>query len=327
MDILNPRTLRERADYTLARGRDPKKLVYTFAGISLAISLFVNLATLWLEHQISGTGGLGNMGMRAIFSTGQQGIPLISVLLSMCLELGYLGGMMRISRGQYADHTDLKIGFRKFWALIRLNALEVLLYLAVGILSVQLASLIFSMSPWAEPAAQLLAQLNIESIADLDEATYIALLETMIPMYIISGILFLIGLIPVSFRLRMAKFCLLDDPNGRALAAIRASSKMMRRRFIPMLKIDLSLWMYYGATLLMMLLMYTDLFLAMLGIQIPLDATVFSLLILAVTLAVQFAIQVTLRNRAETMYLLVYDELREKPENSGPVVLGNIFDM
>lgn len=327
MDIFDPRSLRERANHALARGRDPKKLVITYAGITIGISLFVTLITYWLENQISGTGGLGNMGMRAIFSTGQQGIPMISTLIAMGLELGYLGGMLRISRGQYADHTDLKISFRKFCALLRLMFIECLLYLAVGILAIQIASIIFSMSPMAEPAAALIQTLDLESIASMDEATYLALIQALIPMYIISGILFFIGLIPVLFRLRMTKFCLLDDPQNRALAAVRASSRMMRRRFIPMLKIDLSLWMYYGATFLMMLLMYADLILALLGVQVPLDPTLFSFLVYGAALAVQFVTLVLLRNRAETMYLLIYDQLREKPENSGPVVLGNIFDM
>ncbi len=327
MDILNPRSLREDAHRALARGREPKKLVFVYAAIGFGISLLVTLLNLWLENEIAGTGGLSNLGTRAIFSTAQQVIPLVSSIAAMCLEFGYFSGMMRITRGQYADHTDLKVGFQKFWPLLRLTLLQYLLYLAVGILAVQIASLIFFMTPWALPAAEALQALSATDMASLTQEMIADTMEAMLPMYAISGVVFLIALIPVLHKLRMAHFCLLDDPKGQALAAIRASSKMMRRRFLPMLKIDLSLWLYYAATVLMMLLMYTDYIFSFLGIPMPMDPLVFSFAVYGAALVVQFVIQIKLRNRVEAVYLTAYDRLREKPKESGPVVLGNIFDM
>ena len=313
MDILNPHSLREDAHRALARGREPKKLVFVYAAIGFGISLLVTLLNLWLDNEIAGTGGLGNLGTRAIFSTAQQVIPLVSSVAAMCLEFGYFSGMMRITRGQYADHTDLKVGFQKFWPLFRLTLLQYLLYLAVGFLSVQIASIIFFMTPWALPAAEVIQTLSATDMASLTQEMVASAIEVMLPMYAISGLVFLVALIPVLHRLRMAHFCLLDDPKGKALEAIRASSRMMRRRFLSMLKIDLSLWLYYAATVLMMLLMYTD--------------YIFSFVVYGAALVLQFVIQIKLRNRVEAVYLTAYDRLREKPREGGPVVLGNIFDM
>lgn len=327
MDILNPHTLRERADRALVRGREPKKLVSYYAGIGMILSLLVNLAGLWLDEQISGTGGLSNLGTRAIFATAQQAIPLLSSFVAMCLELGYLGGMMRISRGQYADHTDLKVGFQKFWPLLRLTLLQGLIYLALGILAVQIGALIFTMSPWSEPMMNAIMGLGITDATALDEATMVHLMGFAGPMYIISGLVYLAVLLPFMFKMRMSYFCLLDDPKGRAMVAIRSSNKMMRRRFVPMLKIDLILWPYYLATVLMYVLMYGDLLLAALGISAPVDPSLLSLLFFIASLITQFVIQITLRNRVEATYLMAYDQLREKPKDSGGVVLGNIFDM
>ena len=327
MDILNPRSLREDAQRALTRGRDPKKLVYTYAAIGLAISLLVTLADLWLEQEISGTGGLSNLGTRAIFSTAQQAAPVISAILVMCLELGYLSGMMRISRGQYADHTDLKVGLHKFFPLMRLNILQYLIFLAVGILAVQIAAVIFAMTPWSQPAMDAVLALSAADPAALTEADLLTVMDQMVPMYVISGIVFLIALIPFLFRMRMARFCLLDDPNGRALAAIRSSSKMMRRRFLPMLKVDLSLWIYYAALVVMNVLMYADWILAAFGVQVPLEPKTFSLLVYGGALILQFGIQISMRNRVEAIYVTAYDRLREKPKEGGSVVLGNIFDM
>ncbi len=327
MDILNPRSLRDDAQRALARGRDPKKLIYTYAGISIGLSLLVNLLNLWLEQEISGTGGLSNLGTRAIFSTAQQAAPLLAGILSMCLELGYLSGMMRIARGQYADHTDLKVGLQKFWPLMRLTILQYLIYLALGFFAVQLGTIIFTMTPWAEPAMEMLMAMSTVDPMTLTEADLLRMMSELVPMYIIAGILYILILIPFLYKLRFAHFCLLDDSSGRALAAIRTSSKLMRRKFLPMLKVDLSLWYYYAGIVVSMLVMYADLVLLALGIELPMDAQVFSLLVYGISLLLQFVIQVNLRNRAEAVYLTAYDRLREKPKEGGPVTLGNIFDM
>lgn len=326
MDILNPQSLREAAGRALNRGRDPKKLVYVYAGIGFALSLLVTLGSLFLDDRISGTGGLSQLGTRAVFSTIQQLLPMVCSLVALCLEFGYLSGMMRIARGQYADHTDLKVGFRKFWPLMRLMLLQGIIMLFVGILAFQVGSLIFSMTPWAGPLVEMMMELSAMDPASIDEQTLLSFLQQAAPMYLTVGVVFLIALIPVLFRLRMAMFCLLDDPNGRAMAAIGTSNRMMRRRFGSMLKIDLSLWLYYAATLVMTVLMYSDLLLPALGINVPLDPLVFSLLVYGAALVLQFVIQVTLRNKVEAVYITAYDRLREKPKDTG-VVLGNIFDM
>lgn len=327
MDILNPRSLRDDAKRALARGRDPQKLIYTYAGISLGLSLLVALLNLWLEQEISGTGGLSNLGTRAIFSTAQQAVPLLISLLTMCLELGYLSGMMRIARGQYADHTDLKVGLQKFWPLMRLSILQILIYLGLGILAAQLGGFIFAMTPWAESTVDMMLALTNVDPTTLTEADLMAILSRMVPMYVIVAIVYLIILIPFLYKLRFASYCLLDDPNGRALDAIRTSSRLMRRRFIPMLKVDLSLWLYHVCTALIPLILFSDLILNLLGIPLPVEESLFLALISMLSAIGQFLLYVSLRNKAEAVYVTAYDRLRDKPKEGGPVTLGNIFDM
>ena len=325
MDVLNARDLRKNAEMSLRRGREPKKLIYTFAGIALAVSLVVYLANLWLNHQISGIGGLSNLGTRAIFETVQQLLPISSVVISMCLDLGLLSGLMRISRGQYADHTDLKTGFRKFWPLVRLNLIQAAMYFAIAFLAMQLSSTIFLLTPWAEPLITVLMPIYESGNMYPDSAMVMDALEAMIPLLVFTGAVMLILLVPVMFRLRMASYCLLDDPNGRALAALRESNRMMRRRLVQMLKIDLNLWLYYAATVLITLVLYSDVILALLEIPVPIDATSFALVLYVVSSVLQFAVQVFLRPTAEVTFLKAYDSLREKPQDNG-VVLGNICD-
>ncbi len=326
MDILNSKNLRQKANLALRRGREPKKLIYCYAGISLALSLGIFLANLWLDQQISGTGGLGDMGTRAILGTAQQAIPVLASLVAMCLDLGFQGGLMRISRGQYADHTDLKMGFHKFWALIRLSMIQMLLYCAVGFLAIQVGSVIFTFTPWAGPLLEKLMPLYTSGTMEIPLEMAMELLEVMAPLLAITGIVFVVMLIPFLFRMRMALFFLLDDPRGRAMAAIRESNRIMRRRFGQMLKIDLRLWLYYLAQVLVMLILYADYILVMLGIPFPMEAGLFAGVLFGVSLTLQLVNQVFLRPAAEVTYMTAYDALREKPRDSG-VVLGNIFDM
>ena len=83
---------------------------------------------------------------------------------------------------------------------------------------------------------------------------------------------------------------------------------------------------HHKRILLVMLVLYSDLILSLLGISLPMDIQVFSLIIYVLSAALQCAVHVWLRPNAELTYLAAYDQLREKPEDSG-VVLGNIFDM
>ena len=326
MDILNPKSLRKQANLSLRRGREPKKLIYTYAGISLAISVVLYLANLWLDDQISGTGGLGNIGTRAIFSTAQQVLPILSGMVVMCLDMGFLGGLMRISRGQYADHTDLKVGFRKFWPLVRLSIIQTMLYISITILAFQLGSLLFTFTPWAGPVIEVVIPQFQANGGIMDEAMVMEALGYMVPMLVIVLITFLVILVPFLHRMRMAQFCLLEDPSGRALAAIRESSRMMRRRLGQMIKIDLSLWLYYIATAVVVLVLWLDVIFAILEIPLPMNANLFAMVLYGVSLALQFAVHVFLRPTADMTYLTVYNSLKEKPQDDG-VVLGNIFDM
>lgn len=326
MDILNANDLQQRAHQALRRGREPQKLTLAYAGISLTMGLAVFFLNLWLDAQISGTGGLRNLGTRAIFSTIQQALPILSSFVLMCLELGFLSGMMRISRGQYADHTDLKVGFEKFWPLFRLSLIQMLVYCAVAFIAMQIGSAIFLLTPWAEPLMEVLYPLYESQSLLLTEELMNELLELMLPMFLVVGVVLLALLVPVLFRMRMAYFCLLEDPRGRAMAAIRESSRMMRRRFGQMLKIDLRLWSYYLVTVAVLVVLYLDVILAMLGVSLPVSAKALAAAVYFAAAGLQFVCHMFLRPRAEITYLLAYDRLREKPKDDG-VVLGNIFDM
>lgn len=331
MEFPNIHTLKEDAAFALRRGREPKKVVLHFAGITMLLSAALTVLSYWLGLQIGNTGGLSNLGTRAIFSTAQSTLPLVQTVVLLSLELGYIHAMMRISRGQYADQTDLKVGFRKFFPLLRLVLLQSLLYFAVGFLAYQVATTVYMFTPWAEDMMELVLPLAdasgaMDTTALMSDAFLTQAAPLMVPLLVIFGIVLLLLIIPVSYRMRFAQYALLDDPKGRAFAALRTSYKMTRRNCVRLFRLDLSFWWYYLLTVLVSLLAYLDGLLPMVGIQLPMNETVAFFLFYSMYLVATFAMIYCLRNRVECTYILAYESLREKPANDG-VVLGNIFEM
>lgn len=326
MDIRNRSALKQEAARALARGREPQKLVTAYAGATALIAAALTLINFWLSQQISGTGGLSNLGTRAIFSTAQTVLPIVQMVVLLCLELGYLSGMLRISRGQYADHTDLKVGFQRFAPLLRMTLLQGVLYLGIAIAAFYLSMQIFMLTPWAEPLMELLLPIAASGSTVLDEATLLQATDMMMPMMVIFLLIYVAVIIPFAFWFRMANYALLDDPRAGAMAALRASRKMMRRNCLNLFKLDLSFWWFYLLNALAMVLCYGDMLLPMLGVQLPFNETISYFIFYGLYLAALFAITYFLRNRVEATYIMAYESIHEKPKDNG-VVLGNIFDM
>lgn len=326
MDIRNPKSLKQAASQALARGREPQNVITVYAGATVLISAVLTLANYWLSHQISGTGGLSNLGTRSILSTAQTVLPIVQMVVLMCLELGYLHAMMRIARGQYADHTDLKVGFQRFWPMLRMTLLQSLLYFAVGMAIFYFSIQIYMFTPWAEPLIELLLPYAASGSVVPDDATAMQVMEMTLPAVILFLVVYLAVIIPVSFRFRMADYALLDDPKAGAIAALRTSRRMMRRNCLNLFKLDLHLWWYYLLSILSMAVCYGDMLLPMLGIELPLNATVSYFLFYGAYLVMLFSINYFLRNQVETSYVMAYESLGGKPKESG-AVLGSIFQM
>ena len=330
MVIPSVQAIKAETDRALRRANDPRKVILAYAGITVLLSALLTLANALLSDRIAGTGGLANFGIRSILSTAQSVLPMIQSVALLCLEFGYLHATLRISRGQYADHTDLKVGFHRFGAIIRLTMWQYFLIFSITMMLFYLSMQIFILTPWADPLLDLLTPLVTEAGANaaalMDEAMMDQALQLMVPMLVIYGIVCCVVLIPILYGFRMANYVLLDDPNGRAFAALRTSKQMMRRNKFRLFKLDLSFWWYYGLVALATAISYGDAILPMLGIQLPFNETIGFYLFYFLYLAMLFAIYYFLRNPMAVAYAKAYDSLREKPADNG-VVLGNIFDL
>ena len=331
MVLSNISDLKADADQALERGRKPREVVAWYAGSTVAIAAVLTLLNILLDYRMDHTGGLGDMGLRTILATVQAILPMAQVLALGCLELGYLHAIMRIARKQYADRTDLMVGFRKLFPMLRLGLLQGALYCLLLFLSYQVASAIYMLTPWADSLLELMTPfLNSGNMLDLSslitDAFLAQAMPLVIPMLLLWAVVGCVMIIPVAYRMRMCIFCLLDDPNSRAMAAMRTSVRITRGNCLKLFRLDLSFWWFYLVLLLVGMVAYLDVILSMLGIYSGLDPMVFSLLCYGLYLAATFAATYFLMNRVQCTYVMAYESICDRPKDNG-VVLGNIFQM
>ena len=330
MDICNTSEIKAAALRRLTDAGQAKRIAAIYAGVTLGLSALVTILGLVLEAMMSGTTGLGGMGRRTILSSVQSMLPWVVGLITMCVELGYQAAMLRVARGQYASPQTLRLGFDRFWVLLRCILLEGVILFAIAFGGIYIATMLFMLTPFSGRVMEVLSPVleNVTLLSPemvLDEALYDQLMQAMIPAFVMCAIVVAAAAIPVLYRLRMARFVIIDKPGIGALAALRESRKMMRGNCLRLVKLDMSLWQYYIGCVFASLLCYGDVLLPMMGVRFPWSDTVSYYLFFALYLAVQFAVYYFLKNQAEVAYSIAYDSIRPKEPKTEGVALGSIF--
>lgn len=332
MDIRQNRQLTALAAQRLENAKDAGKIVLIFSALTLGSAALVTFINYLLSMQIARSGGLGNLGTRSTLSSVQTVLPMLQTLLVRCLTVGYLAAMLRLARGQYASPHTLKLGFDRFWPLLRLTLIQGLIYTGIGFVTVYVSVMIFMITPLSRGVTELLLPLMQDaSVLNpgfvLDDALYSQLTVAMAPVFVLCAVVFCAVATPVLYQYRMAEYVLIDRPELGALAVLRESRTMMRRNRLHLFKLDLHLWWYYAAMVLVNLLLYGDLLLNLLGIRLPLSGDAAYYLFYALYLAATFALYYFLRSHVEVTYALAYDSLRPQQAPTSGAVLGSIFQM
>ena len=332
MDIRNTRAMKTFAAERLSGAPQEKKIVLIYSGIVAALAMLATVIQYLLGLQINQLGGLSHMGTRTILSTIQSMLPLVQSLVLICLELGYVAAMLRVARGQYASPNTLRLGFSRFWTLVRVCIIRGIIYAGLIIGAVYLSSMIFTFSPWGDPFVEMMDTLTggtslLNSQIVLNDAMILQLLPTLVPMLIMAAVLVILFVVPVALSMRMVGYVIIDKPALRPMAALRESRKMMRGNCMKLLKLDLSFWWYYVVMFLISALANLDQLLALVGIGLPIPEIVAFFGFYIAYLLLQMVVFTFLRNRLEVTYSLFYDSVKpEEPKDTG-VVLGNIFTM
>lgn len=330
MTIPSFKLLKSNASDHIAAAQQSGRIILVYTGIVTAMALLVTVINYTLGLQINQLGGLANMGMRSILSTVQSVLPMVQTMVLMCLELGYFAAMLRIARRQYASAQTLKLGFDRFWLLLRCLLIQAGIYMAACMLAFWASTQVYLVTPLAAPLQEIMAPITADPNFTMDllleDAIYNQLVQAMIPLFILFGIVYAAICIPISYSFRMVNYIIIDKPAISAVAALKESRQMMRGSKLRLFKLDLSFWWWYLAMVLLSVLCYGDVLLNAAGISLPVSGDVAYFAFYLLFLAGQAALFFFLRNRVEVVYAQVYDKLRPREKDTG-VVLGNIFQM
>ena len=330
MHIPSNRVLKGDAIRRVAASENAGTVSLYYVGIITISAALVTLINYCLGLQIAKTGGLSNMGLRSMLSTIQSVLPMLQSALAMCLQIGYLAAIVRIARRQYTSPQTLRLGFDRFWLLLRTQLLQGFLYMSICMVAFWIAVQIYMLTPLSDTATSLIEPAIASGTVDLEilleETLYQQILQAMIPLFIIFGVLYAAFLIPMIYSLRMVRLLIVDKPGMRARAILKESRKMMKGNKLRLFRLDLGLWWWYLLFALSSVLCYGDSLLPMVGIQLPMSEDYAYFLFYGLFLVTQFFLVWKLRSRVEVSYALFYDIIRPKEEENG-VVLGNIFQM
>lgn len=330
MDIRDRSALKQEAAASLSRAQNEKKIIAVFTGVNISMAAGMWLVDMAISHGISGTGGLGDLGTRSILQTLQSLLPVLQMVFTMCWTMGYFRTMMNIGRNLPADTRTLTGCFRLLSPILRLEILQTLIYSGLMIACVYGGTILFMFTPFAQPLVDIVGSYQTSMLSPevvITNEMLTAMMPSMIPIFVITFALFAIVGGPLVYSYRMASYCLLDDPRAGARASLRWSKAMMRGRRIELLKLDLSLWWYYGLEALVSLVSFGGMILPMLGLQLPFSDTISNILFQILYYGLFFLLHVSVRNYCETIYVKAYDRLRIPDAPPQPVVLGNIFQM
>lgn len=325
MNIRHRRAIHETAAAALNQAEHARQIALIYGLICCGLSLLSTVLSVLLGDRISGAGGLSNIGLRSVLSTGQSVLPLVTLIVTACLSLGYHIAMLSYTRGFDASTHTLMSGFRHFGPVIRAMLTQGFVYLLVGFAAVYISSSIFMATPFADPFIELMEPAmesitTLDTTIQMDEALLMAAAEALIPMLWIFLAVFLVMALPIHYRFRMVNFCLADDPQNGAVFALTKSRFLMRRKCFSLFRLDLTLWWFYAAQLLISMVCYGDILLPMVGITFPWNSDISYYLFLILSLLMQLALYYFGMNRVYAVYAVAYDVLQEESPLPEPPV-------
>ncbi len=262
-----------------------QSLIGLYTGVIVAINLLVSGLNLALDHQIGSTGGLGGLGTRSILETIQSILTYASVIFTPFWSAGFLYCVIRIVRGDPADpRCDprcLMEGFRRFPSVLLFHVNKLVLTMMIGTTATYLAAIVFMLTPFSAGLEQLTAQameagnlILADGTVNLQVFDPGALVRACIPMLVIFGLLFLPAYLFLSYSLRLSPYLIMGDQRMGGFACIANSFRLMRGNRLKMLRLDLSFWWYYLIDSALTVILYLDLILPLMGIELPFNQTV-----------------------------------------------------
>ena len=303
------------ADRLAAATYPPRRLALVHTGISLAGSLILMILTYLLSRQVADTGGLAGIGTRAALQSAQSVLSIALTVATPFWEFGFLAVAMGLGRGQSVGLRDLTRGFQRFGPVLRLILLQAILYLLIALAASQVAGTAVLMTPLGTDLMALMQSLaeNADFVTTgvVPEEMMLPIIKAAAPMYVVTGILFIAAFIPVSYRLRLARYMLMDEDKPRALMCLLASNRAMKGNCLAFFKLDLRFWWYWLLQGLCAVIAFGDLWLPLVGVQLPFGADAAVFVFGGLQMAGLLLLAYYWRSQVETAYAIAYDELTD----------------
>lgn len=332
MAFLDPKILKAQAKERLQESRsDTRTLILIYCGVIAGLTLASSGLQMYLNSQISATGGLSGMGLRSILQTIQSILSYINTFFGPFWQAGFLFAMIGIARGTHPGPKSLTEGFRRFGRIL-LYTLDVMLITSmVAVACIYAGSLLFSFSPWGTEFADAMGPvLTDPNLFAADGTVNLELIPTDVLMTAVPRIilLFLVVFVPVyvflTYSLRMGTYLMMEGGRIGAMGAMILSFRMMKGHRFQMFKLDLSYWWYHGLLFLATIVAYLDVILEYANIQTGIDTNVMFFLTLIAYCVMDLAISLWKKCEVDTTYVLAYEAIAhpEKPaqeESPAPV--------
>ena len=241
-----------------------REIARTYALWAVGISLGCQLVSYIAGAMTANTGGLGGIGMRSILETVQVLCMYLSMILLPFLLYGHMTAGLNTARGIESPKRVLFQGFRKFGPFLRLALLWMLLIFAVSMAASNAAAILYMLIPGSLQTMLSLQNSMADPNALMDPQVAMELIGKLWPMYVIFGLLLIVLLIPLAYRLRLVTLRILDGEK-RVLLAMFTSWKSMRGHCKQLFFLDLQFWGYYALTVLASVVAYGDQLLGITG--------------------------------------------------------------
>lgn len=316
MAILDTRELQKRGSALAGEHRrEGRSLVLLYCGVIAAISLGSNGLHLYLDSHIGETGGLDGLGMRSVLQTIQEVLTYINYFFGPFWSAGFLYAMLGMVRGDAPRLGDMTEGFRRFGRVLTSTLYRLMLALSLGISALMIAMLIFQYSPWGSAVEEAMAPVASDPNLFLsDGSVNLALFpeEAMTmgvyPLAILWLVLSLALYAYISYGFRMSEYLMMERKIG-GVASLFLSRRLMRGHKWQMLKLDLRFWWYYALGGLISVVGYLDMIMSLLGLPLPMDATVMFFVTLGANCLLQTGLYLWKKCDVDAAYLLAFEAI------------------
>lgn len=324
MALTDRSALQTSAEEILEQNKDrAKRTVLLYSGIWAAVLMGVALIDLLLglltEKMTSGVSGLDALNTVAALETVRTVLDLATMLLPTFWTMGYLFVLLRISAAEQTEDRMLLQGFRRFGPILRKELLWGLLLSALMTAGCYIAAFIISFTPFAEPMVE--AVMLYPDLTALTDQQMLQLVQASAPLLIACAAVSLLLVIPMTYRLRMSNYILMESPHNGALFALLSSFRMTKGHCLRLFLLELRFWWYYLAIGVASLLSTALPVLTILGVDVPASSPLLDLIMYAVALLIQLAIQYFAANKVEMTFVQAYRELSR--EAALPIFPGN----